>query len=197
MCVFLVFFTVFLLETHASEECAIVTDLSGTVTVLRNGKNMPLDIGHALFVGDEILLAQGATLIAVTYEDCAEWRWAGGETISVESEGFQSKGHEFDPSRELPMCYHPDSYEKTDSNVIGGFVLRGSPSDPLAPLRKEFAEGNASNSSLIALVLHEIEKGNMEQAKKYFDAIAAGETTFSAAPAAGGSAGVASRKAST
>lgn len=167
--VFLAFFNISSLKSYAFEECAIVTDLSGAVTVLRNGERILLDIGHALFVGDEILIAQGSTLIAVTYDDCIEWRWDSEGTVSVEGEGFVEKGHASTPFRELPVCYIPDSYGKTDSNIIGGFVLRGGPSDPVVALRTEFASGEASNSTLVTLVLHEIDKGNKEQAEKYFE----------------------------
>lgn len=154
--------------TVSAADYGIVTDLEGEVRILRGADTVPAEIGESVAVGDRIEAGPKAILVLVSYARCQEWVLEGKNTFTVnEKAGPQPGEGKITPYREIPVCYNPDDFQDAASQKIGGYVLRGT--DPVASLRKEFDAGNAPNSTLITLTLHDLKKGNVEKARPYFN----------------------------
>jgi hypothetical protein len=91
--------------------------------------------------------------------------------VNITAKGPVSKSVNLSSQRQLPVCYSLDEFVTSDSDVIGGFVLRGIPKDPLASLREEFEQGKASNSTLVTLIIHDLKNGSIEKARLYYDTL--------------------------
>jgi hypothetical protein len=156
-------------QSSAAQDFGIMMDVSGKVSIQRDGRNIPADLGLNILSDDTLNLSKNSSAVIVTYADCKEWILKGPDKIRVKSgEGPKSSSREIAPSRQLPVCYGPEEFKEGGSYVIGGFVLRGEPRDPLASLRKDFQNGKASNSTLMTLIMHDLRSGKTERAKQYF-----------------------------
>lgn len=148
-------------------EFGIVMDVSGTVFIQRGRETVPPDLGLNVSSGDTITLGEGSSIVIVSYSDCSEWVLKGPDRITIRGELIAGKR----PTRQLPVCYSPEEFKEGDAHVIGGFVLRGQPGDPLASLRDEFERGEASNSTLMTLIMSDLSSGEAERARPYFEAL--------------------------
>jgi len=138
--------------------------------IVHDGNRIHADLGQNIFSGDSITLDNNALLVFVSYESCEEWQFNGPERINIHhDQGPVSKKHKFKPSRILPVCYSPEEFREEPSSIIGGFVLRGRPADPVAELRQEFLKGDASNTILMTLIMHDLSHGNVKRATPYYN----------------------------
>ncbi len=152
-----------------AEDFGMIMDTSGKISLNRQGKKIKAEIGQTLFAGDSIRLDKGSSLVLVSYELCEEWIIDGPLTLTfTEYDIIADKDPQPEPGRQLPVCYSLDEMSTTDSDTLGALVLRGSPDDPVRKLRMEFNNGQASNSTLMALILHEIKNGSTAQAEPFF-----------------------------
>lgn len=160
--------TIFLFPNLSlAEDYGVVMDISGSVELISNGKKSPVDLGTNLSIGDEISLNKDSSLVVVSYEDCLEWKINGPNKIKVSAAIHKDK-KKVTILRQLPVCYSPSEMNTSDSQSIGGFVLRGMPVDPLEQLRNEFKSGKASNSTLMTLIMHDVNNKEINKAKPYY-----------------------------
>jgi hypothetical protein len=162
---------IILRAVHCYAETAdfgIVMDFSGKVTIKRGANIIPADLGVTIVTGDVIILYEKARTVIVSYGECLEWRLAGPKRILVKGGTILADGKPLPYSRRLPVCYSTEEIKKAGSEPVGGFVLRG-PKDPLAELRAEFNSGKASNSTVMILLMHELNRGELEKARPYYE----------------------------
>jgi hypothetical protein len=151
-----------------TEDFGIVMDLSGKVTIKHGVSTKPADLGINIVTGDIIILDKKAKAVIVSYGDCQEWNLSGANRFIVKGGTILVNGKPLPYSRRLPVCYSMEEVKKPGSEPVGGFVLRG-PNDPLAELRKEFNSGKASNSTVMILLMHELNRGEVEKARPYYE----------------------------
>lgn len=157
---------------QAAEDFGMVMDIEGKVTVEHQGRQAVASLGQTLFVGDRLILEAGGSLGVVSYGSCDELVLNGPAQAQVGAAGLtSSQGGPAKLARRLPVCYSQEELNAGDSGVIGGLVLRGAPKDPVYDLRREFATGKATNSSLMTLVMHDVSNGQAAQARPYFQAL--------------------------
>ena len=155
-----------------SLDFGVVMDVAGSVSIERDQKSMPADLGLNLISGDNISIDDGANIVIVSYSDCMEWAFTGADKITIESgKNPQSMTGKVEPVRKLPVCYSPEDFKEGEYDVMGGIALRGLPKDPLGSLRDEFKKGNAPNSTLMTLIIHDLRGGKIEQAKPYYETL--------------------------
>lgn len=146
----------------------IVMDLSGKVTIKRGANTIPADLGVNIVKGDMIILNKKAKAVIVSYNECQEWNLSEAKRFLVKGETILVNGKPLPYSRRLPVCYSMEEIKRAGSEPVGGFVLRG-PNDPLAELREEFNSGKASNSTVMILLMHELNRGEVEKARPYYE----------------------------
>ena len=156
-------------QTVIADDFGIVMDVNGKINVQRGEQKLPVEIGLNIIYGDTIKLDKTNNIVIVAYDDCMEWDLTGPHSIIIKSDGIALKTGEASPKRQLPVCYSLEEFEGEKEDVMGGFVLRGSPKDPLASLREEFKHGKASNSTLITLIVHDLRNWKIEQARPYYE----------------------------
>lgn len=180
----------------------IITDDSGEVKLLSNGKEKTRLSGSSIATGDRLLLGKGASVTVVAYSNCWEYLIKGQGKVEISKdgvkviEGFKNIKTSI---RELPVCIKPGGKDSAAGGLAlisrDGTLPPESASVPAAAaaensgqpgkgaiepeqrlvaagvgvesLRKEFEDGKASNSTLITLILHDLEKGDKERAKTY------------------------------
>jgi len=162
-------------QAHANIDFGIITDFKGNVSVKRDNKAVPADVGANLRLKDTLIVSEGAGALAVSYEDCYEWIIIGPAQVKINSdESFIKQSVECDwlkKVRKLPVCYRPEEFEEGASAVIGGATFRKQDVDSAAPLRLEFKMGKASNAALITLIMHDFINGEIENARDYYNAL--------------------------
>ncbi len=162
-------------EAIAYDDFGIVMDVKGQVSVERNDKSAPAEVGNNLHIKDTLIVNKGASMTAVSYDDCCEWVVRGPARVKIDSdETFEIQSAKCDwlkKVRELPVCYSHEEFNKGELSVIGGVILRKSDVDPAALLRKEFKMGKASNAALITLIMHDLLNGQIEKARPYYNAL--------------------------
>ena len=151
-----------------AEDFGMVMEVQGRVLIQRNGTEIPVDLGQAVFVGDRFALPDATRVTVVAFQDCREWLLAG----PVEATTRWTRIEAFGPSqpkrgRRLPVCYSQQELEVEDPGVVGGLILRGAPEDPVAGLRREFESGRASNSTLVTLIMHDLANDQPDRARPY------------------------------
>jgi hypothetical protein len=159
------------------EDYGMITDITGEVKILANDKKVPDDLlFYNLSVGDELVIAKDSNLTVISYKDCWEWLIEGPAEIKISMVRIDVvKGAEdtIKALRKLPICFNPNEIEGLESEHGGGLYFRGSTRntaiDPTESLRKEFATGEASNSTLITLIISDIRDNNIEEGRKYFE----------------------------
>ena len=152
-----------------ANEIGLVMDASGDAKVAEGSSSKPAEIGSGFGFGSVFVLGSGAKMSLVTYIDCNEWSLSGPGSFKVsQSQTIVSEACEMKPSRNLPVCYEPELMEVDKHNTMGAFVMRGAQNDPVAALRNEYQNGNASNSTLMTLIMHDLNSGKKEQAKPYY-----------------------------
>jgi hypothetical protein len=151
-----------------TEDFGIVMDLSGKVTIKHGVNTKPADLGSNIVTGDMIIIDKKAKAVIVSYGDCLEWSLSEAKRFIVKGGTILVNGKPLPYSRRLPVCYSMDEIKKAGSEPVGGFVLRG-PNDPLAELREEFNSGKASNSTIMILLMHELNRGEVEKARPYYE----------------------------
>ena len=160
-------------EVLAYDDFGIVMDVKGEVSVERNDKSAPAEVGNNLHIKDTLIINKGASMAAVSYDDCCEWVIRGPARVKIDSdETFEIQSAKCDwlkKVRELPVCYSHEEFNNDELSVIGGVILRDS--DPAALLRKEFKMGKASNAALITLIMHDLLNGKIEKARPYYNAL--------------------------
>lgn len=172
---FLSAFSFFCTQSDAgrSDDFGIVMDMSGNVQLIRGENTAPAEIGMNLIRGDAVDMPEGSSVVIVSYSDCNEWQITGPDTVRITDEGLVSKSDKKVPQRQLPVCYSLTEFDSETPDVAGGIILRGIPKDPLAHLREEFKKGEASNSTLITLIMHDLKNSRVEKARPYFEALKA------------------------
>jgi hypothetical protein len=151
-----------------TEDFGIVMDLSGKVTIKHGVNTKPADLGINIVTGDMIILDKKAKAVIVSYVDCQEWSLSGAKRFLIKAGTILVNGKSLPYSRRLPVCYSMEEIRRAGSEPVGGFVLRGQ-NDPLAELREEFNSGKASNSTVMILLMHELNRGEVEKAKPYYE----------------------------
>ena len=157
-----------LTTANAQEDFGMVMDVAGRVVVHRGAENFPADLGRTVLVGDRFELSDTSRLTIVSFQDCREWLLTGPSEATtrwtrIEGSGLQQP----EPGRRLPVCYSQQELEVEDPGVLGGLVLRGIPEDPVAGLRREFDSGQAPNSTLVTLIMHDLANDDPDRAKPY------------------------------
>lgn len=156
-------------DISSAAEFGVVMDVAGKASVQRLGKMFPADFGMNLQEGDELIAGKGGSITFVTYSDCREWRIEGaGQTRLTASGASVVKGSAPKSGRQLPVCYSPEEKQGNNSGVIGGFVLRGVPQDPVKELRDEFKASKASNTALMTLIMNDLRNGRKDLAREYY-----------------------------
>jgi hypothetical protein len=151
-----------------TEDFGIVMDLSGKVTIKHGVNTKTADLGSNIVTGDMIIIDKKAKAVIVSYGDCLEWSLSEAKRFIVKGGTIFVNGKPLPYSRRLPVCYSMEEIKKAGSEPVGGFVLRG-PNDPLAELREEFNSGKASNSTVMILLMHELNRGEVEKARPYYE----------------------------
>lgn len=147
----------------------MIMETNGKTPLHRQGKSISSEVGQTLFVNDTLRLEASSSLVLVSYELCEEWIIDGPATLTItEDEITADKDPQPEPGRQLPVCYSLEDMATTESDTLGALVLRGSPDDPVRKLRHEFKSGAATNSTLMALILHDLKNGAAAQATPYF-----------------------------
>ncbi len=155
---------------YAADDFGIITDLSGKTELKRGNKNLPVSIGLNLSVGDSLLTARNSRITLVSYDQCLEWTINGPGNLELKYGGIVYNGKKFRHERRLPVCYSMTAVNNTSGKQMGGIVLRGAgPKDPVAELRDEFADGTATNSTVLTLLMHDLNNGNAEKARPYYE----------------------------
>lgn len=176
----------------SAQDFGIVTDTSGKIADERAGKTTFLDIGAAVAPKDKIHISKGGSATIVEYATCQEWFAAGaGNFIVDEGKIVAVKGASLKMGKKLPVCYKPGEIKGTASHSMGGIALFAKESKGVAsesagteefastsrteaeaamqPLREEYQRGNASNATVIALMMYELNANRMVAAKPYYD----------------------------
>ncbi len=157
---------------QAVEDFGMIMETEGPVEVRRDGVSAPADLGQTLFIGDRIRLGQDARAVVVSFTRCDELILQGPVQAAADWGGLTASDPEQPAEgRRLPVCYSQEELNVAASGVIGGLVLRGAPKDPVLGLREEFKQGQAGNTSLMTLIMHDIANGNPERAAPYFEAL--------------------------
>ncbi len=158
----------------ALNDYGMVLDLEGELVIVRQGEEIAGDLGDTLFVDDQLIVAAKARVTVVTYLDCQEFHLSGPAEVRITWEGFQTASQSQSnliSGRNLPVCYSQEDLRFSDSQMVGGLVLRGAANDPVAALRQEFAHGEASISTLMTLIMHDLANGELERASHYLEAL--------------------------
>ncbi len=162
-------------QAHANSDFGIVTNVKGNVSVKRDNKAAPAEVGANLRLKDTLIVSKGADAFAVSYEDCYEWIIIGPAQVKINSDDtFINQSVKCDwliKVRVLPVCYRPAEFEEGASAAIAGFIVRDTDVDSAAPLRLEFKMGKASNAALITLIMHDFINGKIEKARLYCNAL--------------------------
>ena len=152
-----------------ADEFGVIMDVTGKVAIQREKSYVKADLGVEVKPGDIIKIEKGANIVLVSYLECNEWSVNGPDTVTIKNDGLDTQRTKVIPTRQLPVCYGPEEFKTGDDDVMGGFVLRGAPKDPLASLRQEFASGKASSSTLMTLIMHDLKRGNADKARSYYE----------------------------
>jgi hypothetical protein len=138
--------------------------------IQRADEKLSADLGVNLLRDDRICLEKDSKLVIVSYEDCTEWAAAGEDTLTFKAGNAPvSEKQKILASRKLPVCYKPEAFQGEIPQKIGGIPLMGVEADPADSLRDELKGGNASNSTLMTLMMHDLKEGDIESAKTCFD----------------------------
>ena len=77
----------------------------------------------------------------------------------------------------LPVCYRSQDIQSSESKgVLEGVILRGQFDSSIIRLRKEIRQGNISNSTLITLIIDDLNHGINTRAKEYLGLLKQGES---------------------
>ena len=156
--------------TNAADDFGIVTDLSGNTEIKRAIKSLPATVGFNLTIGDSLVLGKNAKITIVSYDQCLEWNIKGPGTTELKYGSTLFNGKKLRHDRRLPVCYSMSAATTNVSDHMGGIVLRGGgPKDPVADLREEFSAGSAVNSTIFTLLMHELNSGNIEKSRPYYE----------------------------
>lgn len=157
---------------QAAEDFGMIMDTEGDVEVRHEGQSAPADFGQTIYIGDNIRLGANARVLVVSYTRCDELILQGPVEAEADWTGLTADQPEQpQKGRRLPVCYSQEELNVASSGVIGGLVLRGAPSDPVLGLREEFKQGQASNVSLMTLIMHDVANGNPERAAPYYQTL--------------------------
>lgn len=180
--------------TGHAQDFGIITDASGKIANERAGKTTFVDMGASIAPKDKLHIAKGGAATIVAYATCQEWIAAGAGDFTVE-EGkiIAVKGASLKMGKKLPGCYKPGEIKGTGSHSMGGISLMAKESkgpfpemagsreemastsgngeaDPaIQPLKDEYQGGKASNSTVIALLMYELNANRLAAAKPYYD----------------------------
>jgi len=153
-----------------ADDYGMVMDLEGEMRILRDQQELAGDLGESVSVGDRLVLAKNSRATIISYLDCREIIMSGPLEVEVTWDKLKTRHTgRLSAGRKMPVCYSHEELNSTDSGVIGGLVLRGAATDPAAALRAEFDKGQASNSTLMTLVMHDLANGDTERARPYFN----------------------------
>jgi hypothetical protein len=190
---FAVVITVLLLNGISNaQDFGMITDISGKATAIRNGKQTALDVGNPILAKDILQIPKSGTATLVAYSNCLEWLVSGSGEIMVENDKITAvKGASVKAGKKLTVCYKPGNIKGAGSHSMGAVSLfskesnkpfpepAGSQgleqasittgSDPVIDsLKQEFRDGKASNSTVISLIMHELNADRVGLAKPYY-----------------------------
>lgn len=179
--------------TGYAQDFGIVTDVSGKIALQRAGKKTIIDMGASLAAKDILHISKGGAATIVAFASCQEWLVSGAGEITVEGEKVvPGKGALLKMGKKLPGCYKPGEIKGAGSHSMGGISLFGKESKGSAPegagpqelamtpepsaadleiksLKEEYLSGKASNSTVIALMMYELNANRIALAKPYYD----------------------------
>ena len=154
----------------AADDFGIITDLTGKTEIRRGTKSLPASVGGNLAVGDSLIGGKNTKVTIVSYDQCFEWTIKGPGTTELKYGNVLSNGKKLRHDRRLPVCYSVSAVSTKAGNQMGGIVLRGAgPQDPVVDLREEFINGTASNSTILTLMMHDLNSGNIEKSRPYYN----------------------------
>lgn len=188
-----VFITVILLGgVSSAQDFGMLTDISGKATALRNGKQTALDVGNPVLAKDLLQISKSGTATIVAYSNCLEWLVTGSGEILVENDKVSAlKGASVKTGKKLTVCYKPGNIKGAGSHSMGAVSLfskesnkpfpeqpgsqgletasLSTGSDPVIDsLKQEFRDGKASNSTVISLIMYEMNANRAGLAKPYY-----------------------------
>lgn len=148
----------------------MITDITGKIEHISKTNDHSSDLlGSNFDVNDEFKLSKNSSITIVAHKNCEELLIQGAGHIKINAHAIEiisGAKNMISFIRELPVCYTPDSINRT--KTIGGLILRGN-SDPVWELRKEFNDdGNASNATLVTLIAYDLDANEIERARPYF-----------------------------
>jgi hypothetical protein len=160
-------------NTFSSNAFGIVVDSKGYSNLIRDNVLIKINFGQELMIGDIIEFSDGAKITLVGYKNCEEWNLSSPIQVIIKTDtDILTETDKILPTRTLPACYQPESYISYTAYKIGGTVLRGRPDtindQEIAKIRRSAESGRASNSELIGLITHDINKGMKNSAQKYY-----------------------------
>lgn len=145
----------------------VVMNLKGGVTVKRGAAVTRVDIGSGLVDGDSIVVEKGAQLTVVDYVECQEISITGPASVDVSNKkGLSAQKGALTTGRKLPVCFEPGNVS-AGGQAMGAFTMRGM--DAVADLRKEAQENKATVSTLITIVMYDLDKGEVNRARPYYE----------------------------
>ncbi|MBI5638431.1 MAG: hypothetical protein HZA03_10720 [Nitrospinae bacterium] len=176
-----------------AQDFGIITDASGKIAAQRAGKKTFLEMGASIAPKDKLQISKGGAVTIVAYATCQEWLVAGAGEVAVENEKMVAgKGTSLKMGKKLPVCYKPGEIKGAGSHSMGGIALFANESKGPVPqmagpqefastsgaaetdpavksLKDEYRRGKASNSTVIALMMYELNGNRVAAAKPYYD----------------------------
>lgn len=145
----------------------VVMDLKGGVTVKRGGAVTRVDIGSGLVDGDSVVVEKGAQVTVVDYAECQETSITGPANVDVSNKkGLSAQKGALITGRKLPVCFEPEKVS-AGGQAMGAFTMRSM--DMVADLRKEAQDNKATVSTLITIVMYDLDKGEVTRARPYYE----------------------------
>lgn len=188
-----IFMAIALTGVSSAQDFGIITDASGKVADERAGKTIFLEMGASVAPKDKLHISKGGAVTIVAYATCQEWVAAGAGDFTVEDAKIVAvKGASLTMGKKLPVCYKPADIKGAGSHSMGGISLFGKESKgpapeaagpeefaatsgaaetdaAIQPLKDEYQNGKASNSTVITLMMYELNANRIGSAKPYYE----------------------------
>lgn len=148
----------------------MLMDAEGEVLSHSNGQLVEIGIGEVIPYNTKISIPDNSLAIITVFDSCQEWELNGnGEYLASKKGLLKFAGQVPVLTRQLPVCFDPEEFADAGS-LIGGLPSRSmSRKDPMTPLWQEAATGNASNTTLMILVMNGVKHRTIARVRPYFE----------------------------
>ena len=158
-------------EAGVESSVGLITELSGTVWLHRNGEKLEASTGKSLFAEDILALTEGSRTSLLSFPGCEEWVFSGPDKIRLDTDiPPVSEVHpDMRPAGTFDICFDPGSFLSASHGRLGGIAVR---SDIVGPQRLKAGDGNATTAELLTIVLFDLKRERPEKAKPYYEMLA-------------------------